>query len=312
MACYMPVKAFRVPGTPALFWSQSKAGKAGLPLDVPCGRCVGCRGAHAGCWGVRSVQEAKLHAPGTSHALTLTYDDDHLPFDGSLSRLDLKLFHRRLRYELGSSASKQLSCGEYGGQFGRPHYHPCIFGYEIPDLRPWGRSGDLPTFVSDRVSAIWGKGHVLIMPLTLGTAAYPAKYTVKGGEADFTRRPHYRPHPLTGELHLVQPEFLSMSRGHSGGIGAGWFDRFGGDAFPSDFVIVEGSRKKVPRYYMELLKARTLAGEFELLPMHDAVKAERKQAARDHAADNTPERLAVRHEIALRARRGRSFDGVGA
>ena len=97
-------------------------------LLVPCRHCIACRVAHTREWSMRLVNELDYwdHAAFT----TLTYDDDHLPQDNGLHKRDLQLFFKRLRKEtLGNY--KYYAAGEYGGRFGRPHYHMIVFGLDV-------------------------------------------------------------------------------------------------------------------------------------------------------------------------------------
>jgi len=228
--------------------------------------------------------------------LTWTYADEHLPSDLSVSVRAVQLLFKRLRHEVG--AVRHATCGEYGDQGGRPHYHSILFGEDFAaDRFPWQRS---PTggllYRSPTLERVWPFGHVLVGDVTRSSAGYVAGYVRKkldgeDAEAALRRR---SVDPETGEVRewRVAPPFFVTSR--RPGIGAAWFDRFSGDAFPSDFLIVEGDRVPVPRYYLDKLT------EAERLP----IVARRRERARAHAAENLPARLMVRHESArLRARR---------
>jgi hypothetical protein len=95
---------------------------------VPCGQCLGCRLDKANDWAIRCVHEAKLHLHNCF--ITLTYNDDCLPADGSLHREHLQLFFKRLRRYLDyhdNSKIRFLCCGEYGDLNRRPHYHILCF-----------------------------------------------------------------------------------------------------------------------------------------------------------------------------------------
>lgn len=333
MPCFQPLKAYAVPGRKGLIWSGVKAGPAGRPVSIPCGKCLGCLSKRATDWGLRCKHEATMHPVGSCWFFTLTYADQHLPKDGGLCRRDLVLFIRRLRKALGLAVCKHLGCGEYGGQFGRPHFHLIVFGLAEFERRKWGESSPgVPNWRSDEIEALWGLGQVHIQPFSAGHGFYAAKY-VTNGEGDYLRRPHLRPHPVTGEVHMVAGEFMTMTRGgcsradgsHIGGLSRQWFDRFGGDAFPSDFIVSDGQKFGVPRYYMKRLQdgaiGAGLAAQIEgassgaLFTDAEATAVElhvRRQAAlRVRAADATPERLAVREEVARRNLRKREFDGVG-
>ena len=58
--------------------------KAFQDLEVPCGRCIGCRIAKRKEWSLRMLHELTYHPQ--SSFITLTYDDYHLPTDNSLKK----------------------------------------------------------------------------------------------------------------------------------------------------------------------------------------------------------------------------------
>lgn len=325
MPCFRPLTAFRVPGRKGVEWSESKAGKAGVQISLPCGQCVGCRRDKAEEWGLRCVHEAKAHPPGTCHFVTSTYSDDHLPANGSLSMVEHQQYMRRLRYRFGQRVP-YLACGEMGSERGRPHFHHCLFGLPLDDLKPWRKSSmGGPVFKSAALEEVWGKGFVDVQPLTFENAVYTCKYIMKRFTGQAVPKACVRPHPVTGELHEVEPEFLVMSK-HPG-IGAAWFEQFGRDAFPSDFLVHDGAKHRVPRYYLKQLRRREVAAgsdaqaSYEVLPESAAIVARRKlpvgpasEVARvldRRRSERTPDRLAVREFIAMRKAlsRSRSFDG---
>ena len=98
---------------------------------VPCGKCLGCRKAHARQWAIRLVHEAQLH-PTSAWFVTLTYDDGSLPDNGSLDPRDLQLFLKKLRRKHRRKL-RYYACGEYGDASDRPHYHLVLYGPELLD-----------------------------------------------------------------------------------------------------------------------------------------------------------------------------------
>jgi len=77
------------------------------------------------------------------------------------------------------------------------------------------------------------------------------------------------------------------------GVGARWLEKFATDIYPDDFVIINGKKTRPPRYYdqnFELLDERSMT----------KIKQERKRNLRDHADNNTPERLEVREKIQIK------------
>lgn len=64
--------------------------------------------------------------------LTLTYDEEHLPANRSISTRELQLYFKRVRRWFDKhhihEPFKYYACGEYGPKTGRPHYHAVITG----------------------------------------------------------------------------------------------------------------------------------------------------------------------------------------
>ena len=95
-------------------------------MFVPCGQCIACRINHAKEWATRIYGESRMHDENIF--LTLTYDDEHLPKDNSVHKDEVQRFMKRLRKAVYPDKVRYFLCGEYGGQFGRPHYHVILFG----------------------------------------------------------------------------------------------------------------------------------------------------------------------------------------
>lgn len=236
-------------------------------------------------WATRIYHEAQLHDDNSF--VTLTYSAEHLPDDVSVSVRHLQLFMKRLRKRVGSV--RFFGCGEYGEQNMRPHYHVIVFGHAFPDRTLWRKtpSGHL-TYRSPSLELLWTYGHSEIGDVTHQSAGYVARYCLKkvnGPAADA----HYRSiNPITGELVQLRPEFICMS--NRPGIGSAWYDQYSADAFPSDFLVVDGQKVPVPRYYAKKLKEVDDQMEIE-------VKAARLLHAEANSVDNTPERLETRLEL---------------
>lgn len=257
-----------------------------VPFSIGCGQCAACRLAKAGQWATRCVHEASLWEQ--NHFVTATYAPEFLPADLSVSKRAMQLFLKRVRKEFGPGVRFFL-CGEYGERLGRPHYHAILFNLELNDRVLW-RSTETGSYLyrSATMERLWPFGAVEVGAVTHESAGYVARYAMKKVSGDRAAE-HYRRTELdleTGELRSwsIEPEFLLMSR--RPGIGAGWFDRFKSDAFPSDFVVVNGQKVPVPDYYKWKLS------ESEQV----VVTRGRRERARAHAANNTESRLLVRDE----------------
>lgn len=287
MPCFHPVQAWKpLPGSSRkkLFFRQSAG--SGEALSVPCGQCIGCRMSKAQEWQTRLHHEGMQHE--RSSFLTLTYSDEFLPPGGTLCVRDLQLFMKRLRKRLAHKI-RFFAAGEYGDRTLRPHYHLILFGEDFPDRVPWRKTGSGHViYRSKLLEGVWALGHAELGTVTPESCGYVARYCLKKVNGERAEEHYRRVDPETGEVYRCLPEFITMSS--RPGIGADWFEQFASDAFPSDFVIIDGQKRSVPRYYLKKL------GEEEA----ELVKAERVQRAEKHADNNTPERLAVREEVVQR------------
>lgn len=216
--------------------------------------------------------ESELHR--ASCTLTLTYNDESLPENGSLRYSHVQSFLKRLRHELVRSPPapqhallrplKFYAAGEYGEQEKRPHYHLVIFGWDFPDkyeykIAPSGH----PLYRSPQLEELWTHGHSSVGTLTFQSAQYAAKYASKvvnvskaSSERAYRRyeQRYTRVDASTGELVQVEPEFARMSLRPA--LGYDWFQRFWKDVYPSDSVIVDGKERPPPRYYDKLLERK--------------------------------------------------------
>lgn len=300
MACFYPLKGYRAkypnPSGKFSIVFNAKDGYADMPITVPCGRCTGCRLEKSRQWATRCVHEAQMHDENSY--LTLTFSDQHLPDDYSVRVRDHQLFLKKLRKHVYEKTGRKLRfflCGEYGDLNRRPHYHALIFGYQFKDLRLWKKNpnGD-PVYTSETLTRIWGMGHCTVGEVTFQSAAYVARYVMKKQTGENAEMHYTTIHPLTGEIVCQNPEYVTMSRGGNkkgrGGIGARWLEQFQADAYPSDFIIMNGVKVKPPKWYDTVLEA-----DDPLL--YREIKRRRKAFARK-SKDNTPARLKVREKVA--------------
>lgn len=184
---------------------------------------------------------------------------------------------------------KFYAVGEYGDKYGRPHYHIALYGEDFSDDRvKWRTSGSYTCYRSSRLERLWPHGNSEIGELTIESAAYVAGYIMKkvnGKKAD----EHYRRESRDGTIYWITPEFAVMSR--NPGIGKKFLEKHLTDIYPHDYVIINGQKKRPPRYYdkiLEMFEPKT----FEQL------KIKRQQMARELAEDNTPRRLADKEAVA--------------
>lgn len=225
------------------------------PVLVPCGKCIECVQAYSRSWSLRVMLEARQHKENC--VVTLTYNDEHLPKDGELSKRDVQLFFKRLRKYLGVKSVRYFYCGEYGDRYSRPHYHVILFGWKPNDLeyfyttkkgsriykseimkRLWSipaRDPKTGKILRNRYGkVVWDNiGFADVGELTYETAWYCTKYLQK----------------LLPRPHVNQQAYLCMSR--RPGIGATAVTL---PQIANNSVYLDGRRYKLPRYFLERIK----------------------------------------------------------
>lgn len=288
MPCYTPLSAYRGrsvnPKTgkrPVVF--HLKDGYHDLKLQLPCGRCIGCRLERSRQWAIRCMHEASLHKHNVF--ITLTYSDQALLDAGNaelkqLQHDDFQKFMKRLRKRLDFPI-RYYMCGEYGDKFGRPHFHAALFGVDFPDKKYFKKTKGGPIFTSKILEETWGLGFVSIGKVTFNSAAYIARYVLKkkmGRDAPA----HYERLDEYGEYHQISPEYQQASR--RPGLARGWFEKYKNDVYPKDSFHINGQRMRPPKYY-DL--------QFEIASPEEMkeIKKQRRIAGYKHALDNTRERL---------------------
>jgi len=233
--------------------------------------------------------------------VTLTYDQEHLPYGADLVYPHFQGFMKRLRARLGTRV-RFFMCGEYGERLHRPHYHAILFGVAFGDRTPWRKSSaGFQLYRSSFLESLWTFGGAEIGDVSLESAAYVARYCMKKITGEAAQSHYLRLVSDTGELINVTPEFARMSL--KPGIGSAWLDKYQGDVFPQDEVIMDGRAHKPPRYYSSRYEGVD-PDAFELL------RSRRLLRALACKSDSTPERLAVR-AVCARARlsfKGRSLE----
>lgn len=293
MALECPVTAYRLAGGGRIVFNRSPGMAVVEVLQVPCGRCALCRQRNARDWQLRLVHEASLHKQKCF--LTLTYDNVHLPADGGLRVEHMQKFFKDLRYRLErdheGAKIRNFYIGEYGGQTRRPHYHAILFGFDFPDKTKWAGSGQFTRYKSVELEEIWGRGMAELGSVTPASAAYVGSYVLKKHNGPQHDHEYLRFDPQSGRSWYVPREFAHMSSG-GGGIGAAFLDKWTSDIFPHDYCVVEGRKVSVPRFYSRKFKAGEPA-------VFEQIAARRKAEGEARQADNTPERRAVKEQVAI-------------
>lgn len=280
MTCYRPITAWQSGFTGRLRFSPpEKNFDAWDELQVPCGKCIGCRMTRAQHWGLRCAHEAQMNEDNCF--ITLTYRPEDLPEHGSLEPKHLQDFWKRLRTHIDrdlrvKKTIRYFACGEYGDQLQRPHYHACIFGHDFADKKPdRGTKSQYTRYSSETLDRLWTHGRTEVGTLTYESAQYTAGYCTKKITGDLAKR-HY------GKR---KPEFGVMSNG----IGRSWYEKYQDD-LRNDFLVHETRKFTVPRYYDKLFEADD--GDIERL------KQIRKERAEANPERQNPDRLAAGEYIA--------------
>ena len=235
-------------------------------IEIPCGKCIGCRLEYSRQWANRCMLELQYHK--SSYFVTLTYDDEHVPIgyyadpstgeakeSMTLRKRDFQLFMKRLRKQTGQDL-RFFMAGEYGSQTFRPHYHAIIFGLELDDLQFWKNSKlNYPYYNSPTIDRAWSVldknkgsyaplGYAVVAPVSWETCAYTARYTAKKNGTQDAK---------AYEEFGMEPPFTLMSR--RPGIARQYYDDHP-DLFDREFINVsteKGGRKfRPPKYFSNL------------------------------------------------------------
>lgn len=296
MTCYYPVKAYRSlqrnpeTGRYGITFNPHQALIEGTAMQLPCGRCTGCRVDRSRAWGVRCHHEAQMYKQNCF--LTLTYSNEQVPVDYSVKLDHFQKFMKRLRKKYQQKI-RFFACGEYGDDKLRPHYHSVIFNHDFSDKKLITIRNQNPVYHSPSLQQLWPFGSHELGAVTFKSSCYVARYCLKKIGGDAADSHYFRPSPMDGQHYRVSPEFCVQSKG----LGQAWFDKYKSDAFPCDFLVIDGKKVKPPRFYLNQLEEdkrdRMLSEHGERYQIQNA----RRRHGQAHKADNTKERLAVREKV---------------
>lgn len=343
MACFSPLKGFRIGRTPSgankykicswitdhvdYNWSDAEAvvdpseptPKGWLRqnefIEIPCGQCIGCRQQRSREWANRLMCEARGY--DENWFITLTYDDFHVPTsewiddDGefrlslTLQPKDLQDFWKRLRKSIEPEKIRYFAAGEYGDTTARPHYHAIVFGLHIPDLCYYRSIDGYNYYYSDYVNHIWSKGNVIIASVNWASCAYVAAYCTKKLTGDLGDK-------VYGKLNIVPP-FNVMSR--RPGIGRDFYESEVKNLDVSQkYIYLSSDEKGIkfsrPRYFKKLDMANDNA-PFALSSDIGAEVLELHKNFVDIAFDNKRNRDIIEQETSyIKSLEGRQADAV--
>lgn len=211
-------------------------------VTVPCGRCYGCLKRKRSGWLLRLENEQRVST--RSFFVTLTYNNENLPTYKNAVCFDkshLQKYFKRLRKH---GKFRYFAVSEYGGKYGRPHYHVLFFSMNVP--------------VKEIIKQ-WHYGHVHLGDITPASINYCAAYVITKEQQDFDIDDPRRP-------------FSLMSR--RPGLGLNYVDRmkkYHQKGKKPYGVRQFGEKVPLPRYYSEKIFskverqviAKTFKTEFE-------------------------------------------------
>lgn len=262
-------------------WTPEDAALEPFSVRIPCGKCIGCRLDYSRAWADRMMLE--LDHTGKAVFATLTYDNEHIPYNGcddfsregnfqafTLYKKDLQDFFKRLRgrKRFEDKEIRFYAAGEYGSTTDRPHYHAIIFGLSLddfPDKVPLKKNelGEL-WYNSPYFTEIWDQGYTVLSEVSWQTCAYVARYVQKKV---------YHGSSFLTDLFDCQPEFSLMSR--RPGIGGKYIEDHP-DCFDLMQFHVKGHDKSIafPKYFLKKLALTDPC-------LYDSIVEDRKKFAED-------------------------------
>lgn len=279
MACFNPLHGFPLPNTWTVNGKQAYQ-IIGLSdplydrkecIQIPCGKCIGCRLSYARQWADRCMLELQYH--DSAYFVTLTYNDEHVPRSAygdpetgeaqpvlTLNRRDVQLFLKRLRRACPDDSIRYFGCAEYGPNTFRPHYHLIIFGLHLNDLQLKRQDvdGKVNAWTSATLQAAWSErpfgnyspildslGDVECSDVSWEACNYVARYIVKKQLGPDGRNFY--------DSFNITPPFTFMSL--KPGIGRCYYDDHP-EIYEYDTISVStprgGRSIKPPRYYDKL------------------------------------------------------------
>ncbi len=258
-------------------------------FKVPCKQCIQCRLQNSRMWADRLVCEAQTSS--SSYFITLTYDDEHLPFGQpvkdvqgnvlspalpTLSKDEFRAFNKRLRryfeYHFNIHNIRFYVGAEYGDKSARPHYHVIYFNLPIPDLVKYKNNfnGDV-LYTSKILEGIWGKGFVVIASMSWQSAAYVSRYVLKKRNGS-----------LSLEKLGIENQFQLCS--NKPGIGREFYERNKDRIYENDELFIPGRGSTPPPSYFDRLYDSDRTERMYVVKENRLRKA---QFAESHMLDNT-------------------------
>ena len=289
MTCRAPLEAAQRPGEKPKIYNRGTRPRILLEgyraLELPCKQCTSCRLERSRQMATRMMHEAawwEENYARYSIFLTLTYNDEHLPYGGMLVKDHVQNFVKRLRRKISPDNFRYYIVGEYGSQcpdheiekcsicgpLQRPHYHCILFGWTPPGHREVvGTREGYTVYRSDIIDEAWRKtvkpgekkteiGKHEWGSVTFESCQYVARYIIDKivGDEDKVANHYEKIIWQTGEIVQLPQEFSIVSKGGNTGkkgIGYQFYEQHMADIYPYDECPIPGRSNvgKPPKYY---------------------------------------------------------------
>lgn len=253
-------------------------------IKVPCGRCIGCRANKSQEWGTRLMHH--LDYSDGAIFVTLTYNNDNLPYDLSIKKTHLQNFFKRLRSKLIKRKIKYYACGEYGDETFRPHYHAIIFNMSVKD--------------ENLISESWQLGFVRVEKVIEERINYVTGYVLK---KIFGKKGK----ELYGKK---EAPFALMSKG----LGKGWIEN---EENEKHVLLNMGIRKKgkvvpIPRYYVGKMKHEIPKEVWNEIKVNKYYDKKREYEDNENNKDSYEEHLFRSDETgrSIRSRKQKEYEAI--
>ncbi|UPW41750.1 replication initiator protein [Peromfec virus RodF7_17] len=191
---------------------------------VPCGKCINCLDRKRKFWFARLMIESRS-TPLPPVMITLTYDDDHLPVSGDVSKKDVQDFLKRLRY-YSQESFRYFIVSEYGPLRHRAHYHGILFDF------PLDKATD------DIIGKAWSNGFVSIGIAKDGGLSYCCKYVTFKSHS-YGKAPNFMLASRRPAIGLSYLENADLVKWHKA------------DPVNNSYITFFGKKLPMPRYLKE-------------------------------------------------------------
>lgn len=180
--------------------------------------------------------------------ITLTYNEEFRPVNGTVVKRHLQLFVKRLRKYLEPLRIKYYGVGEYGEKTGRPHYHIIVIGWK-PDPKDCYRP-DRKRIVSKEIEQIWTYGNNTVGSADREAVQYVVGYVRKKLSGDLGDNEY----KATGRIPPFALQSLGLGKDYALAHKEQILNRG---------VTRNGTQVGVPRYYLKKLLEKDSPEELE-------------------------------------------------